>query len=193
MYLSTIPKISTLEATCDLQCTPASVCFSGTWRRSEGTRTTEDWYSSSQASCFNQWSGRVHRRWSWSYAYSGCCREAESWGGIWCHVNLPGGTVMANLMQVQMLDITAVEKEELEDEGFLALFGQDFKRHELPQWLLHCFRRNKDTFSQSDLDLGGTDVAKHPMRLDDHSPFKERGWRVPHTCMRRCANTYIRC
>ena len=95
------------------------------------------------------------------------------------HVNLPGGTVMANLMQVQMLDITAVEKEEWGDEGFLDLFGQDFKRHELPQWLLHCVRRNKDTFSQSDLDLGGTDVAKHPMRLDDYSPFKERARRVP--------------
>ena len=95
------------------------------------------------------------------------------------HVNLPGGMVMANLMQVQMLDITAVEKEELEDEGFLDLFGQDFKRHELPQWLLHCVRRNKDTFSQSDLDLGGTDIANHPMRLDDYSPFKERARRVP--------------
>ena len=95
------------------------------------------------------------------------------------HVNLPGGTVMANLMQVQMLDITAVEKEELEDDGFLDLFDQDFKRHELPQWLLHCVRRNKDTFSQSDLDLSGTDVAKHPMRLDDYSPFKERARRVP--------------
>ena len=95
------------------------------------------------------------------------------------HVNLPGGAVMANLMQVQMLDITAVEKEELEDEGFLNLFGQDFKGNELPRWLLHCVRRNKDTFSKSDLDLGGTDVAKHPMRLDDYSTFKERARRVP--------------
>ena len=31
------------------------------------------------------------------------------------HINLPGGAVMANLMQVQMLNITTVEKEELED------------------------------------------------------------------------------
>ena len=66
---------------------------------------------------------------------------------------------MAHLMQVQMLDITAVEKEELEDEGFLNLFGQDLKGNELPRWLLHCVRRNKDTFSKSDLDLGGTDSA----------------------------------
>ena len=43
------------------------------------------------------------------------------------HVDFPGGAVMANLMQVQMLDITAMEKGEFEDEGFLNLFGQDFK------------------------------------------------------------------
>ena len=78
-------------------------------------------------------------------------------------------TVVADLMQVQMLHITAVEKEELGDKGFL--FGQDFNGKEIPRWLLHCVRRNKKTFSQSDLVLGGTDVAKHPMTLDDCSRF----------------------
>ena len=95
------------------------------------------------------------------------------------HVNVPGGAVMANRMQVQMLDISAVEKEEFSDARFLNLFGQDFKGNELPQWLLHCVMRNKDTFSKSDFDLAGTDVAKHSMRLDDYSPFKERAQRVP--------------
>ena len=84
------------------------------------------------------------------------------------HVNLAGGSRMADLMQVQMLHITAVE-EELGDKGFL--FGPDFNGKEIPRWLLHCVRRNKKTFSQSDLVLGGTDVAKHPMTLDDCSRF----------------------
>ena len=39
--------------------------------------------------------------------------------------------------------------------------------------------RNKDIFSKSDLDLGGSDIAKHPMRLDDYSPFKEKAQSVP--------------
>ena len=60
-----------------------------------------------------------------------------------------------------------------------SLFGADFDRNSLPQWLLRCMKRNDASFSQTDLDMGRTDVTKHPMTLQDYLPFKEKARRVP--------------
>ena len=86
------------------------------------------------------------------------------------HVRVPDGALMATLMQVTIQDIEVVEKMVAEEDKFFGLFGEDFDRTSLPQWLLRCMKGNADTFSQTDLDL---------MILYDYLPFKEKARRVP--------------
>ena len=95
------------------------------------------------------------------------------------HVRVPDGALMATLMQVTIQDIEVVEKMVAEEDKFFGLFGEDFERTSLPQWLLRCMKRNADTFSQTDLDLGRTAPTRHPMTLYDYLPFKEKARRVP--------------
>ena len=95
------------------------------------------------------------------------------------HVRVPDGALMATLMQVTIQDIEVVEKMVAEEDKFFGLFGEDFDRTSLPQWLLRCMKRNADTFSQTDLDLGRTAATRHPMTLYDYLPFKEKARRVP--------------
>ena len=86
---------------------------------------------------------------------------------------------MATLVQVMIQDIEVVEKMVAEDDKFFGLFGEDFDRTNLPQWLLRCMKRNADTFSQTDLDLGKTAATRPPITLYDCLPFKEKARRVP--------------
>ena len=95
------------------------------------------------------------------------------------HVTLPGGTVVANLVQVQLMEMTAVEGHPQDGDRVFQCFGPDYKQDERPQWLLTSVRDNIDTFSATDLDLGRTEVTKHPMTLQDYIPFKEKARRVP--------------
>ena len=95
------------------------------------------------------------------------------------HMRVPSGVLMATLMQVTIQDIEVVEKMVAEDDKFFGLFGEDFDRTSLPQWLLRCMKRNADTFSQTDLDLGRTAATRHSMTLFDYLPFKEKARRVP--------------
>ena len=48
------------------------------------------------------------------------------------HVRVPGGALMATLMQVTIQDIKVVEKMVAEDDKFFGLFGEDFDRTSLP-------------------------------------------------------------
>ena len=95
------------------------------------------------------------------------------------HVTLPGGTVVANLVQVQLVEMTAVEGHPQDGDRVFQCFGPDFKQDELPKWLLTSVRDKIDTFSATDLDLGRTEVTKHPMKLQDYIPFKDKARRVP--------------
>ena len=87
--------------------------------------------------------------------------------------------MMATLMQVHIQDMASVEKIAAADDKFFDLFGADFDQNSLPQWLLGYMKRNDASFSQTDLDMGRTDVTKHPMALQDYLPFKEKACRVP--------------
>ena len=99
----------------------------------------------------------------------------------WCtrHVTLPRGTLVANLTQVQLMEMKAVQGHLQDEDHVFQCFGPDFKQDELHQWLLTSVRDNIDIFSATDLDLGRAEVTKHPMILQDYIPFKEQARRVP--------------
>ena len=48
-------------------------------------------------------------------------------------VTLPGGTVVANLIQVQLMEMKAVEGHPQDEDHVFQCFGLDFKQDELPQ------------------------------------------------------------
>ena len=58
------------------------------------------------------------------------------------HVTLPGGTVVANLVQVQLMEMTAVGGHPQDGDRVFQCFGPDFKQDELPQRLLTSVREN---------------------------------------------------
>ena len=110
------------------------------------------------------------------------------------HVTLPGGIVVAHLVQVQLMEMTAVEGHLQDGDSVFQCFGPDFKQDELPQWLLTSVRDNIDTFSATDLDLGRTEVTKHPMTLQDYIfPSRRRPGEFRHICTTKCVSTRGRC
>ena len=81
--------------------------------------------------------------------------------------------------------------------GGLGIEGLDFSESpassEDVDKVRNVLRNYPHAFSQSDTDLGRSNIVTHNIPLTDHQPFRERYRRIPQPCMQRCVNMYVQC
>ena len=97
-------------------------------------------------------------------------------------VTLPAGGIVCSLQQCTTVGSSQTTPRSSSDEEFLNLFDfgdmsdvSDKDFCELQSLLLKW----RHVFSISDLDMGKTDMVKHPIKLFDDKPIKQRHRRIP--------------
>lgn len=88
-------------------------------------------------------------------------------------------TVVGDLMQVQIMDVAAVENVVSEDKSIMEYFKTDHLNDAVRQRLNEFLLESESDFTKHDLDLGKTSVRRHALEMVNPVPWKDKTWRIP--------------